>query len=80
MNILSNSTLYQVHYLTHSTAIVSGEDVSFALECGLPTEVIKAQGDWASKDCKNYVNPSLGMCQGILQQLWKTMCSSVCVV
>ena len=36
MNILSNSTLYQVHYLTNSTAIVSGEDISFAMECGIP--------------------------------------------
>ena len=62
MNILSNNTLCQVHYLTNSTAIVSSEDVSFALECGLPAEVIKAQGNWAGKDCKNYVNPSLGMC------------------
>ena len=72
MNIVSNNTLYQIHYLTNSIAIVSGEDVSFALECGLLTEV-KAQGDWAGKDCKNYVNTSLGMCQGILQQLWRTM-------
>lgn len=34
---------------------------SFALECGLPTEIIKAQGDWASNAYENYVNPSWEM-------------------
>jgi len=34
---------------------------SFALECGLPTEVIKAQGDWSSNAYESYINPSLEM-------------------
>ena len=34
---------------------------SFALECGLPSEVIKAQGDWASNAYENYINPSWEM-------------------
>ena len=32
---------------------------TFALSCGLPTEVIKAQGDWASNAYERYTNTSL---------------------
>lgn len=32
---------------------------SLALQCGLPTELIKLQGDWASSAYEKYVNPSL---------------------
>ena len=69
--VLLDNTMYQIHYLKSSIATVPGGRVSFALECGLPTQVIMAQRDWAGNNCKNYVNPSLGMCQGILQQVWK---------
>ena len=34
---------------------------SFALECGLPTEVIKAQGDWTSNAYESYICPSQDM-------------------
>ena len=65
--------MYQIHYLKSSIAIVPGKGVSLALECGVSTEIIKTQMDSAGNDCKNYVNPSLGMCHGILQQVWEIM-------
>ena len=34
---------------------------TFALECGLPTEVIKAHGDWISNAYENYLHPSWEM-------------------
>ena len=34
---------------------------TFALECGLPVDVIKAQGDWASNSYERYSNPSWSM-------------------
>ena len=33
----------------------------FTLECWLPSEVIKAQGDWASNVYENYINRSWEM-------------------
>ena len=35
---LANNTMHQIHYLKSPTVIVSGEGVSFALECGLPID------------------------------------------
>ncbi|CAC5425464.1 unnamed protein product [Mytilus coruscus] len=32
---------------------------SFALECGIPTELIHSQGDWKSDAYKRYIDPSL---------------------
>ncbi|CAC5355478.1 unnamed protein product [Mytilus coruscus] len=32
---------------------------SFALECGIPTELIQSQGDWKSDAYKRYIDPSL---------------------
>ena len=34
---------------------------TFALECGIPTEVIKAQGVWVSSAYDNYIHPSWEM-------------------
>ena len=34
---------------------------SFALACGLPTEVIKAQGDWKSNAYERYAHPSAAL-------------------
>ena len=44
---------------------------TFALACGLPTEVIKAQGDWASNAYERYTNTSLELrvkCAKVLGQ------------
>jgi hypothetical protein len=32
---------------------------SFALECGLPSDLIKSQGDWKSDAYRSYLDPSL---------------------
>ena len=45
------------------------DGASFALECGLPTEVIKAQGDWASSAYESYVNPSWDMRKQLAETL-----------
>ena len=34
---------------------------SFALQCGLPTELIKLQGDWASSAYERYINPAFSL-------------------
>ena len=46
---------------------------SFALECGLPTEVIQAQGDWTSNAYENYICPS----QDMRRQLAATLGSHI---
>lgn len=33
----------------------------FALQCGLPVDLIKIQGDWRSNACERYLQPSLGL-------------------
>ena len=33
----------------------------FALQCGLPVELIKLQGDWSSSACERYLDPSLSL-------------------
>ena len=44
---------------------------SFALECGLPTELIKVQGDWASNAYELYTCPSLPMRKSLAATLGK---------
>ena len=44
---------------------------SFALECGLPTELIKAQGDWVSNAYELYASPSLPMRKDLAATLGK---------
>ena len=33
----------------------------YALQCGLPVDLIKVQGDWRSNACERYLQPSLGL-------------------
>ena len=30
----------------------------FTMQCGLPVELIKLQGDWKSNACEHYLEPS----------------------
>lgn len=34
---------------------------SYALQCGLPVDMIKLQGDWSSNACERYLHPSLSL-------------------
>lgn len=34
---------------------------SFAMQCGLPVDLIKIQGDWSSNACERYLQPSFGL-------------------
>ena len=36
---------------------------SFALQCGIPAEWIKLQGDWAINAYERYLDPSLSLCK-----------------
>ena len=42
---------------------------SFALECGVPSELIQAQGDWRSDVYLSYLDPSLGFRQRVAHTL-----------
>lgn len=44
---------------------------SYALECGLPTELIKLQGDWASNAYEKYIDPSFTLRQQVASTLGK---------
>lgn len=46
---------------------------SFALQCGLPIDLIKVQGDWRSNACERYLEPSFEL----RKQVAQTMGSSV---
>lgn len=48
------SSLYSGHSLRRGGA-------SFALQCGLPSELIKLQGDWTSNAYERYLEPSLSL-------------------
>lgn len=45
----------------------------FALQCGLPVDLIKVQGDWRSNACERYLEPSFEL----RKQVAQTMGSSV---
>ena len=42
---------------------------SFAMECGVPCELIQAQGDWRSDAYRSYLHPSLGYRQRVAHTL-----------
>lgn len=42
---------------------------SFALQCGLPVNLIKIQGDWLSSACERYLQPSFGLRKQVAQTL-----------
>lgn len=42
---------------------------SFALQCGLPIDLIKTQGDWRSNAVERYLEPAFGMRQQVAQQM-----------
>ena len=46
---------------------------TFALQCGLPVDLIKVQGDWRSNACERYLEPSFDL----RKQVANTMGSSV---
>ena len=63
-NLFNQKLLQLLARLNLDPSLYSGHSfrrggASFALECGLPTEVIQAQGDWASNAYQLYVTPSL---------------------
>ena len=45
---------------------------SFALNCGLPVDLIKLQGDWKSNACERYLEPSFGLRQQVAATLGKS--------
>ena len=46
---------------------------TIALQCGLPVDLIKVQGDWRSNACERYLEPSFDL----RKQVANTMGSSV---
>lgn len=44
---------------------------SYALNCGLPVDLIKLQGDWKSNACERYLEPSFRLRQQVAQTLGK---------
>ena len=63
-NLFNQKLLQLLARLNLDPSLYSGHSfrrggASFALECGLPTEVIQAQGDWASNAYQLYVTPTL---------------------
>ena len=42
---------------------------SFALQCGLPVDLIKIQGDWRSNACERYLQPSLELRKRVAETL-----------
>ena len=49
---------------------------SWALQCGLPVDLIKIQGDWCSNACERYLQPSLGLRKQVAQTLGASVSSS----
>uniref|UniRef100_A0A8W8LGR2 Uncharacterized protein n=2 Tax=Magallana TaxID=2171616 RepID=A0A8W8LGR2_MAGGI len=46
---------------------------SFALECGLPPDLIKSQGDWKSDAYQSYLDPSLSFRVQVAERLGSEM-------
>ena len=42
---------------------------SFGLQCGLPPDLIKLQGDWNSNAYERYLQPSFGLRQDVVYKL-----------
>ena len=42
---------------------------SFALECGVPVDLIQSQGDWRSNAYQSYIDPSLQFRQSVANTL-----------
>ncbi|MEW8547236.1 MAG: hypothetical protein AB2693_27310 [Candidatus Thiodiazotropha sp.] len=54
----------------------------FALNCGLPVDLIKLQGDWRSNACERYLEPSFGLRKQVAATLGantSTIFSRACV-
>ena len=45
---------------------------SFALQCGLPADLIKLQGDWSSNAYQRYIDPSLSLRQQVASTLGRS--------
>ena len=62
---LSNSVpedKYSGHSLRHGGS-------SFALQCGLPVNLVKLQGDWNSNAYERYLHPSLDLRKQVARTL-----------
>ena len=59
-----DSSLYSSHSMRRGGA-------SFALHCGLPAELIKLQGDWASNAYEKYLYPSLNLRKRVADTMGK---------
>ena len=46
---------------------------SFALQCGLPTDLIKLQGDWSSNAYERYLEPSFELRKQVTAKLGSEM-------
>ena len=42
---------------------------SFALQCGLPIDLIKVHGDWHSNACEHYLEPSFELRKQVEQAM-----------
>lgn len=66
-----------LHKLGFDPALYSGHSfrrggASFALQCGLPADMIKLQGDWSSNAYQKYINPSLALRQQVASTLGRS--------
>lgn len=51
------------------TLLIASGGASFALQCGLPPDLIQTQGDWRSEVYKTYLDPSLSFRQQVATTL-----------
>ena len=49
---------------------------SFPLQCGLPVDLIKVQGDWRSNACERYLEPSFELRKQVARQMGSSVVSS----
>ena len=64
-----NPSKFSGHSLCRGGHSLRRGGASFALQCGLPSELIKLPGDWASNAYETYLSPSLNL----RKQVAKTM-------
>ena len=60
-----NSSMYSSHLLSRGGA-------SWILQCGLPSEIIKLQGEWASNAYENYLNHYLSLRKKVAETMGKS--------
>ena len=67
---LSNIGIDHTKYSGHS---FRRGGASFAFQCGVPGELIQAQGDWKSEAYKGYLDPSLSYRQHVMKAFAKAL-------